>query len=116
MKNLILPILFFITLPSFSQIVVSGVDINSIDSIKVCTVKLENLEQLLGDMDVSVDYGQVERKATKRFTDKSTGKRLDFNSMTHVINYMENNGWLHYDSQILDTKTETIYYFHFRKK
>jgi len=116
MKTLIFSILLFTTLPSFSQIVVSGVDINSIDSIKVCTVKIENIDQIFGDKDISVDYGQVERKATKRFTEKLTGKRLNFNSVTHVINYMENNGWLHYDSQILATKTETIHYFHFRKK
>ncbi|MCF2446440.1 hypothetical protein L0657_20950 [Dyadobacter sp. CY345] len=116
MKIFISFIFIFISLPTFAQIVVSGVDINAVDSIKVCTVKIDGIEQILGDMDVSVDYGQIEKRATKRFTDKVTGKKLTFNSIAHVLNYMENNGWHHYDSQILDTRMTTIYYYYFRKK
>ena len=65
------PAIFALSLhPSFSQIVVSGININALDTIKVCSVKINGIEQILGNMDVSVDYGQIEKWSNKKFTDK----------------------------------------------
>ncbi|WP_254560362.1 hypothetical protein [Dyadobacter diqingensis] len=115
MKNLILISLILISTPSFSQIIVSGVDINKSDSIKVCTIEMIGYG-LAGDkVDIFLDYGQKTKKTTTQITDL-TGKTLTFFSSAAVLNHMENNGWQHYDSQILpDRGLLKRYYYYFRK-
>lgn len=91
MKNLILISLILISTPSFSQIIVSGVDINKSDSIKVCTIEMIGYG-LAGDkVDIFLDYGQKTTKTITQITDL-TGKTLTFFSSAAVLNHMKNNG------------------------
>lgn len=115
MKNLILIIFLLIAIPSFSQIIVSGVDINKSDSIRVCTIEMIAYGYAGDKLDIFLDYGQKTKKSTTQITDL-TGKTLTFFSSAAVLNHMENNGWQHYDSQILsDIGLLKHFYYYFRK-
>ncbi|MDQ6481485.1 hypothetical protein [Dyadobacter sp. LHD-138] len=115
MKNLILIVFLLFSIPSFSQIIVSGVDINKSDNIKVCTIEMIAYGYTSDKFDVFLDYGQKTKKSTTQITDLA-GKTLTFNSSAAVLNHMENNGWQHYDSQILmDRENVKHHYYYFRK-
>jgi len=59
-----LSIVAFLSSASFSQFIVSGADINALESLRVSCVKVDGVEQISG-MDPSFDYGPIERKSTK---------------------------------------------------
>jgi len=116
MKNLVLPFLVLLSLPSFAQLIVSGVNVNEIDSVNTISVKVDGAEFSLTGLDVSLDYGQKNKKSTTRIMNKTTGDVIKFNSPGHVINHLENNGWQHYDSQIARDRSFNTFYYYFRRK
>ncbi|GLU52272.1 hypothetical protein [Dyadobacter frigoris] len=101
---------------SFAQVFVSGVNINEMDSVKVCQVTVSSFRNLASPNTVTLDYGQPNKKALNRITNKATGEKIRFNSLGHVLNFMENNGWVHYDSQSLIAGNESDNFLYFRKK
>ena len=66
MKNLILIIFLLIAIPSFSQIIVSGSDINKSDSIRVCTIEMIAYGFAGDKLDIFLDYGQKTKNPLPR--------------------------------------------------
>ncbi|WP_159467511.1 hypothetical protein [Dyadobacter sp. 3J3] len=117
MKTLIAIAFFtFCSTFSFAQVFVSGVNINEIDSVKVCQVTVSSYRSFAAPNTVSLDYGQPDRKAVNRITNKLNGEKIKFNSLGHVLNFMGNNGWVHYDSQATVVGNATDQFLYFRKK
>ncbi|MCF0055618.1 hypothetical protein [Dyadobacter sp. CY356] len=117
MKTLIATAFFmFCATISFSQVYVAGVNINEIDSVKVCQLTYSTYRSLAAMDKISIDYGQPDKKALNRITNKTNTEKVKFNSLGHVLNYMENNGWVHYDSQSLVILNESEHMLYFRKK
>lgn len=100
---------------SFAQVYVAGVNINEIDSVKVCQVTVSTFRSLAAPNVISLDYGQPDKKTLNRITNKENSEKIKFNSLGHVLNFMENKGWTHYDSQSLVIGTESEHLLHFRK-
>lgn len=101
---------------SFAQVYVAGVNINEIDSVKVCLVNVSTFRSLAASNTVSVDYGQPDKRAVNRITNKSNGEKTKFNSIGHILNFMENNGWVHYNSESLVIGNESEHFLYFRRK
>jgi hypothetical protein len=116
MKSLLISIFIFFPVFAFSQVFVSGVDINKIDSVKICQITVSGFKNLGGISSLSLDYGQPDKKSLNQITSAVTGKKMKFNSVVHVLNFMENNGWIHYDSQSVLFGNENDRYLYFRKR
>lgn len=108
--------LLFCSTWTFAQVFVSGVNINEIDSLKVCLVNVSTFRSLAAPNTISIDYGQPDKKALNRVTNKSNSEKMKFNSIGHVINFMENNGWAHYNSESLVIGNESEHFLYFRRK
>lgn len=108
--------LLFCSTFSFAQVFVSGVNINEIDSVKVCQVTVSSFRSLASSNTVTLDYGQPEKRTLNKITNKTTGEKIKFNSLGHVLNFMENNGWVHYNSESLVIGNESEHFLYFRRK
>ena len=114
-RILLLALLSIFNLHSFSQVIVDGVNINGMKNLKVCRVIA--YEKAYGEIKIDIDFGQK----IYRFDGKNTiisdsaGQKKVFKHMLHVINFMEQNGWKHYDSNT-KVANRNIYHYYFRKK
>lgn len=108
--------LLFCSTFSFAQVFVSGVNINEIDSVKVCQVTVSSFRSLASSNTVTLDYGQPEKRTLNKIMNKTTGEKIKFNSLGHVLNFMENNGWVHYNSESLVIGNESGHFLYFRRK
>ncbi|MBE9462947.1 hypothetical protein ACFP1I_14900 [Dyadobacter subterraneus] len=114
--SIVAAFLLFCSSCSFAQVYVAGVNINEIDSLKVCLVNISTFRSFAAPDEVSLDYGQPEKRDMNRITNKSNGQKMKFYSIGHVLNFMENNGWVHYNSESLLIGIESEHFFYFRRK
>lgn len=63
---------------AFSQVFVAGVNINEIDSVKVCQVTYSSFRSLAALDKISIDYGQPDKKALNRITNKNNSEKVKF--------------------------------------
>ncbi|MEL6849612.1 MAG: hypothetical protein AAFP92_13915, partial [Bacteroidota bacterium] len=65
---------------------------------------------------VIIDYGQkLNWRGLGSYVTDSEGKKQDFTGHIMVLNFMERNGWLHYETLALSRGSQIVYHFYFRK-
>lgn len=99
---------------SFSQVMVGDVNIND-RKINVIEVLVEGRFQS-ESVTVSVDYGQGGKNKNQQIINPTSSKEMKFNSSADLINYLENNSWKHYDTQIITKGSNVMFYYYFRKQ
>jgi hypothetical protein len=98
----------------FGQILIDGTDINKLEP--GTHIMVEVTSQIGAKLRVFIDYGQaLEGRGIKQLTiDEGDGKK-EFNSPTHALNFILNNGW-----ELVDTNVEIsdarVYHFVFKRK
>ena len=98
----------------FAQIYVDGVDINADDEIQYCQVSgVVGFRKIIS---VTIDYGQVIKSWRKMKIGDKNEKNITFNSMVHVLNFMDKNGWELIDSFFHPEQEREKYTFKKKKK
>ncbi len=102
---LVLAVVFFSKV-SHSQVFVGDVNINDLD-VKYVQIIGYNTSLFGKKMEVVVDYGQKKLREIK----DEKGKTIKFNSMTHALNFMSENGWkyLNYMEVVSGRKVKALY-------
>ena len=99
-----------------AQVVVNGVDINTLPDVKIC--QLVAFKTIGGKFRVHVEYGPKVKLYGKgaQLRDPATGKPRVFSSMPEAINFMENQGWEYIDSASQLNHQQTVTYYRFRRQ
>ena len=118
----------FIVLSAFDQstgqVLVGDIDINGNDKIKIIEV-LVTEKFSSKSVNVFVDFGQRTNFSAGRIDsddrqqaiiDPTTNKAMTFASSAAVLNYLELQGWKHYNSVILRDNRESCFFFYLRRK
>jgi hypothetical protein len=124
--KIVLLTLLLITAPlfGFAQLFVGDVDINQDEKIKIIEVLITS-KMTSKSINVFVDYGQKgnfyadswdNNASNQRIIDPVTKKEVRFASTAALLNFMEANGWQHYNSLALDEKGGGGFYYYFRRK
>jgi len=122
-KYLFLPVFALISTFSQAQILVAGIDVNKQDTIKVVEVLIER-GAIRRSVDVFLDFGQKDNSGYRtigikdddlRIIDPVTNRKMVFKSTAAVINFMEKNNWLHYDTVTMAGGSSWAAYYYFRR-
>lgn len=103
-----------------AQVVVEGVNINEIETVKLCQVVARG-KLFSNKVTITIDYGQEIKWASEQGTQvlDNNGKRKKFNSVIDALNYMENNGWTYLDANVITINSgfgdQNVYHYYFRK-
>ena len=123
-KVWLLSVIFSLTsLLSYSQLFVGNVNINQDENIKIIEV-LVAARLSVKSINIFVDFGQKSnyrsgslnnKSKDQRITDPKTQEEKLFVSSSALLNYMESNGWEHYNSLFVNDSGGLFYYYFKRK-
>jgi len=123
-KVWLLSVVFSLTsLLSYSQLFVGNVNINQDENIKIIEV-LVAARLSVKSINIFVDFGQKSnyrsgslnnKSKDQRITDPKTQEEKLFVSSSALLNYMETNGWEHYNSLFVNDSGGLFYYYFKRK-
>jgi len=123
-KVWLLSVVFSLTsLLSYSQLFVGNVNINQDENIKIIEV-LVAARLSVKSINIFVDFGQKSnyrsgslnnKSKDQRITDPKTQEEKLFVSSSALLNYMESNGWEHYNSLFVNDSGGLFYYYFKRK-
>ena len=123
-KACLLSVVFSLTsLFSYSQVFVGDVNINQDENIKIIEV-LVAARLSAKSINIFVDFGQKSnyrsgslnnKSKDQRITDPKTQEEKLFVSSSALLNYMESNGWEHYNSLFVNDSGGLFYYYFKRK-
>lgn len=123
-KYLLLTTSLLFAVFSYGQVIVAGLDVNKLDSVKVVEVLIER-GAIRRSVDVYLDFGQKDNSGYRtigikdddlRILDPLTGRKMVFKSTAAVINFMEKNNWEHYDTVTMTGSSSWSAYYYFRRK
>ena len=113
----------FLSLASFGQVFVGEVNINEEKSVKIIEVLIA--DKIKKSINVFVDFGQKSNFTAGSLNNKSKDQRITdpvtkiekvFNTTSEVLNFMESNGWEHYDSLVITDRGFNVFYYYFKRK
>ena len=114
-------IMLLSTLSAYSQLIVDGVNINEVKGLEF--VQIVGKGKLFNDdINIKIDYGQQRSlfKPKKMNLQDKDGKKLNFQSIIHAMNFMNSNGWEYIDSHIITLEgfggNQNVYHFLFKRK
>ena len=123
-KACLLSVVFLLTsLFSYSQVFVGNININQDENIKIIEV-LVAARLSAKSINIFVDFGQKSnyrsgslnnKSKDQRITDPKTQEEKLFVSSSALLNYMESNGWEHYNSLFVNDSGGLFYYYFKRK-
>ena len=123
-KACLLSVVFSLTsLFSYSQVFVGDVNINQDENIKIIEV-LVAARLSAKSIIIFVDFGQKSnyrsgslnnKSKDQRITDPKTQEEKLFVSSSALLNFMESNGWEHYNSLFVNDSGGLFYYYFKRK-
>ena len=123
-KACLLSVVFSLTsLFSYSQVFVGNININQDENIKIIEV-LVAARLSAKSINIFVDFGQKSnyrsgslnnKSKDQRITDPKTQEEKLFVSSSALLNYMESNGWEHYNSLFVNDSGGLFYYYFKRK-
>jgi len=115
-KIILLIITVFFCFSTKSQIIVEGIDINNEPSVEICQVVAYG-KFLSKKVIISIDYGQEISFWQKRtIVSDTVGEEIVFNTVIDAINFVEKNGWTHYESLAITMTSSKVYHYYFRRK
>jgi len=118
MKRLFASILM-VSFALSAQVFIEGVDINQLDDVQYCEVWGEQ-KTLSWKVRLFVDYGQKQSTAEEPHSFVAAGKdgkKLNFHSIMHALNFMYKNGWEYVEAFPLSSGVgkNKIYHFMLRR-
>jgi len=123
-KVCLLSVVFSLTsLISYGQVFVGDVNINQDENIKIIEV-LVAARLSAKSINIFVDFGQKSnyrsgslnnKSKDQRITDPKTQEEKLFVSSSALLNFMESNGWEHYNSLFVNDSGGLFYYYFKRK-
>lgn len=123
-KASILSLVFLlISLLSFGQVFVGSVNINQDEKVKIIEVLIAP-KLSVKSINIFVDFGQKSNyragglnnnSKDQRITDPETKEEKSFISSSALLNFMESNGWEHYNSLFVN-ESGGLFYYYFKRK
>jgi len=96
MKQIPLLICLLASFTTCAQLIVGDLNVNLLNEVKICEVIVKD-KVMSKDIDVTFEYGQS-RKAARYIIGLKKNKNKEFETISEVLNYMENNGWSYVNS------------------
>lgn len=93
MKKLMMVGILLMSLGVKSQILIEGIDINTLDSVKYVEMIAIEAGLFKSKLQIAVDYGQKIKWGTDARIQNSKGAVMAFNTNLHALNFFCNNGW-----------------------
>jgi len=117
MKKLFV-LLMVISFALSAQVIVDSVDINKLDDVQYCQI-VGTQKFLSWKVRIDVDYGQ-NRSRTEEVDDfwvrGEDGKKVNFHSMIHALNFMYKNGWEYVDAFVITKGKSNVYHYILRRR
>lgn len=113
MKKLILLIGIIISLNSYSQVLINGININDEDITYCQIVGKSNL--LATKVKIFIDYGQKFSWTVRQIVKTPQGEVMKFNSMIDALNFMQTNGWTYINNYVIRGSGGTVYHYLLKK-
>lgn len=78
--------------------------------------QIVGIYQLLSDqLTIEIDYGDYLPVGKNRELTDDEGRKLQFNSMMHALNFMNAHGWEYIDAYVVTRSNTNIYHYTLKK-